>query len=283
MLQRINMRLSPLTPCRWLRPWHILALAGAAALNGCDGTSAEGADESADAGIVEPMSQADYYVRNYTAELIQFEAFDLRGKPVPLLRDSVSSAGIAPVFHARDASGSRLMPSDLFSRFRVFHAGKTLYEGVRNEDWKQDQDGDRVLTVESCPWSIDRLLLQVGATIPNRADCGELSLGLQLTAGSVVERFACFDTARADGRAVELSVNRCVDCSLPTTYLADVRGVLFAVTLEDDGFGDANRTATVEHCDNVVLDAETRDVRCQGAAALFTCSVPRALPKAPAP
>jgi hypothetical protein len=126
-----------------------------------------------------------------------------------------------------------------------------------------------------CPWSIDALLSEVGEAPFVGRNCGSASYT------SLKEGFTCFEEQRAAGTAVLFTVNKCIDCSIPFTYLASASGELFELLMEDDSFGDGQREATVARCAAVKLDAQDTsfgDVKCEEREQLYHCSESRSLP-----
>jgi hypothetical protein len=85
----------------------------------------------------------------------------------------------------------------------------------------------------------------------------------------------CFARAVERDVAVELTINRCTDCSIPTTYVATASGELFALLMEQDEFGaDREREARVESCDEIALDPATGDVVCADPIERYSCLDP---------
>ncbi len=110
-----------------------------------------------------------------------------------------------------------------------------------------------------CPWDVDALLRQVDALVaPNRVDCGY--------------RSDCFAAAPVDPGA-QFTVNNCIDCSIPTTYVSAPGPAYFAVTLEDDQYGDAFREATVNRCREIQITA--LGASCTYPEQLYSCREPR--------
>lgn len=130
-------------------------------------------------------------------------------------------------------------------------------------------------TRELCAWGVDDLLREAGASAPHRRNCGSYP---QWTSG-FAGVWGCFEAAVAEGTGVQLTINRCVDCSIPTTYVATDAGGRFAVRLEDDAFGDGQRVAAIDACDAITFDATTQDIVCNGAAELYSCSESRQNPR----
>lgn len=152
----LQMRIS--CPCTW----HILALSllllvgcsvseplGSANESGESDSAAQLAVPERDAAIghvdattidrpiVEPVSEADYYVRNETSLVVSLSATSLSGEPVTLVRESVPPAGEALIYHAVEGTGGHVMPSNFFRAFLASQSGKPLYSGVLDTDWKE--------------------------------------------------------------------------------------------------------------------------------------------------
>ena len=134
---------------------------------------------------------------------------------------------------------------------------------------------------ERCAWGVDALLLQAAASAPGRINCGLYNSG---ETGVLESAYRCFRDAVAADMAVELTINDCMDCSIPTTYVATPRGLLFAILMEEDNFGDELRQARVQSCDGVALDPETHRLSCTNPLIRYECSELRTLPvSAPEP
>lgn len=121
-----------------------------------------------------------------------------------------------------------------------------------------------------CPSEVNALLDQVGAlVVADRLQCG-------LTDGALTEQvqklFDCFAAAPADLGA-EFTVNNCIDCSIPTTYVSTPTPEYFAILLENDQYGDAFREAHVARCSAVEFSAI--GVGCVDRQELFSCREPR--------
>ena len=128
-----------------------------------------------------------------------------------------------------------------------------------------------------CPWSIDALLKEVGEAPFVGRNCGITSYT------TTKDGFTCFEEERAAGTAVLFTVNKCIDCSIPFTYLASASGKLFELLMEDDSYGDGQREATVARCAAVRLEAQSADswgdVKCEEREQLYHCSESRSLPR----
>jgi hypothetical protein len=137
---------------------------------------------------------------------------------------------------------------------------------------------------DACVWGVDALLAEVGADAAGRFNCGLFNSAQTASIETAVE---CFENAVAASRTAELTVNRCIDCQIPTTYVASTGGELYAILLEADTWGDSQRHARVETCEAVVWDDEAQDVSCVGPAERYDCSgsfpVPEETPPDPSP
>ena len=119
----------------------------------------------------------------------------------------------------------------------------------------------------SCVWELDDLLSQVGATTPERSDCGTFN-GAQTE--QVSTALECL-LETPDGDAAQFTVNNCIDCSIPSTYVLTPKGDLFHIRMEADQFGDDRREVMVERCDNLI-DVADEGVRCVNASVLYSCT-----------
>lgn len=104
----------------------------------------------------------------------------------------------------------------------------------------------------SCAWDVDDLLGEADLPVEDREQCGSFG-GFEPE--EVAVGYQCLQDASADDRAAELTVNYCVDCSIPSTFVATTDGDLLRVELENDMFGDHLRTATVERCAEIIIAA----------------------------
>ncbi|MFT3925251.1 MAG: hypothetical protein QM778_22125 [Myxococcales bacterium] len=128
--------------------------------------SAANADAGTEEPIVEPVSEADYYVRNQTAAAVSLAATDLSGGPVQLLQDRLAPGEEARIYHALEGTGGHVMPSNFFENFTVTSGTDVTYSGVRNEDWKAS-DGRYTLKLKeredySCTEDEDCTIKDVG-------------------------------------------------------------------------------------------------------------------------
>jgi len=133
-----------------------------------------------------------------------------------------------------------------------------------------------------CPWGVDELLGEVGVEVPNRVNCGSYGLGVS-PASEVDAGMQCFVDAILE-QAVQLTVNRCFDCSVPTTYVATPSQQLYAILMAQDFFSEARqREVRVERCESLDLDPETPEVTCRNPVELFACREPLGDPREPPP
>jgi hypothetical protein len=121
---------------------------------------------------------------------------------------------------------------------------------------------------QDCSWDVDALLRHVGApVVAGRVDCGPGGFG----AG--YQKLAdCFAAAPADPGA-QFTINDCTYCSIPTTYVSAPGPSYFAVTLEDDQYGDAFREARVRRCREIQIVAY--GASCTYPEQLYSCKEPR--------
>ncbi len=120
----------------------------------------------------------------------------------------------------------------------------------------------------TCAWGIDELLGEVGARIvEGRIDCGSTNAAARSQIDTLYE---CFSSAPASVGAL-FTVNDCIDCSIPTTYVSVPPGEFFAIFREADLFGDSLREARVARCSSIELDAGPS---CGGREELYACAEP---------
>jgi hypothetical protein len=132
----------------------------------------------------------------------------------------------------------------------------------------QTSDTSRPGSEASCPWSIDALLGQVGARVVEaRVDCGSTNGAFS---EQVDELYACF-VAAPEQLGAEFTLNNCIDCSIPTTYVSTPTPEYFAILREADVYGDELRVARVTRCSTIELKAS---VACRDAEDLYSCAEP---------
>lgn len=104
-----------------------------------------------DPGIVEPVTEEDYYIRNQTANELTLLATTVFGnEPVELIADTVPAEEEVHIYHAVEGSGGHAMPSNFFGDFQVLSGDAIVYQGVVNEDWLDEEYG-LVLVIEADP------------------------------------------------------------------------------------------------------------------------------------
>lgn len=137
-----------------------------------------------------------------------------------------------------------------------------------------------------CVWSSDALLAQVGAKQEERINCGRYPY---FDTNGVLGGFACLQDAVEQNRAVELSVNTCVDCYLLMTYVASTNRGLMAIRRERDSFGgDDIAEVSVQGCAGLAIEGgENPTVACLKPMDRYRCSeaadaVPEEEPQLPA-
>jgi hypothetical protein len=126
-----------------------------------------------------------------------------------------------------------------------------------------------------CAWGVDELLREAGVIAPNRRNCGWY--WSTTSPSSLAGALTCFDSAIADEAAVQISFNWCGDCWMRTTHVVTEGGEHFEIVMEDDGFGDDQREATVRSCEAFVSDAEQLGPTCSGPVTRYACSEPRSV------
>ncbi len=89
---------------------------------------------------------------------------------------------------------------------------------------------------------------------------------------NVVQALDCLLTEDGSPAApTELTVTRCIDCLIQSTYVVTVQGEIFHVSREADLFGaDDQREVEVQSCTAIVEDA-TEVIRCLDPITLFEC------------
>jgi hypothetical protein len=123
-------------------------------------------------------------------------------------------------------------------------------------------------SVTACVWGVNALLAEVNVTSSERTYCGTFNsaqvqqVSLALNCLLSIPR----------GQGGELIVNYCIDCSIPSTYVLTPTGELFHVRMEEDLFGDDQRSATVARCKNLVNHGES-GIECVDATLLYSCQM----------
>lgn len=124
--------------------------------------------------------------------------------------------------------------------------------------------------VDACAWGVDDLLRESDAPVEARESCGYFAASAELVAPG----FQCLEAAIDAGRPAELTVNFCIDCSIPSTFVSTSTGELLRVEMEDDFYGDELRTARVERCENIETDSRQLP-QCVNPSQLYLCQDPR--------
>jgi hypothetical protein len=122
----------------------------------------------------------------------------------------------------------------------------------------------------TCAWGVDELLRESDASVEMREDCGSF----HYSEDALATGYQCFEAAVDAGRPAELTVNFCIDCAMPSTFVSTSSGELLRVEMEDDQFGDGSRTATVERCDRISTDSRALP-QCVNPTQLYLCQDPR--------
>jgi hypothetical protein len=138
---------------------------------------------------------------------------------------------------------------------------------TRPTDLPPGTAGDEPAGDGSCVWGVDELLAEVGASVGARTDCGTLN---SLEVRRAI--FECFNAAAARGDSVEFTVNDCIDCSIPSTYVWTPADGALRVLMEADIFGDELREARVEKCSE--LSYEGGAFHCAEPVVLYACKDP---------
>jgi hypothetical protein len=124
-----------------------------------------------------------------------------------------------------------------------------------------------------CPTGVDALLAQVEESAPGRVNCGSFHASSFRTGrrGEVDAALDCFLPADEEGApARELTINRCIDCFMQSTYVVTSEGELFHVRRTGDQYDGQRREVQVERCSALVMDAQLV-IRCEGAELLYVC------------
>jgi hypothetical protein len=124
---------------------------------------------------------------------------------------------------------------------------------------------------EPCAWDVDALLGEAGISAGARTNCGFF-----WSAESPLPGLACFNAERERSAAVEFTHNACADCRSETTYVSFANGEQFAISREDDSFGDDRRSAKVARCDRIEAAGENQ-IQCVNAHELHRCTEPRSV------
>lgn len=125
-------------------------------------------------------------------------------------------------------------------------------------------------TEATCPWTVDDLLAQASVAAPERADCGTFGQGQK---AEIVAALGCFSAKVQAKQPVQLTINNCIDCLIPSTFVGTARGKIYQVEMEADGYGDDQREAHVRTCDQVVAE-EFGPVHCSVSTDLYACQAP---------
>ena len=117
-----------------------------------------------------------------------------------------------------------------------------------------------------CPAEVDDLLAEVDQPVPRRVNCGSFNSG---EIAAVRDALDCL-LLREAGASTELTVTRCEDCSILSTYVVSAEGDMLHVFREADHFGDDQREVAVERCADLVAHP-SEAIQCVDPAPLFDC------------
>ena len=82
----------------------------------------------------------------------------------------------------------------------------------------------------------------------------------------------CFLNSAQRGQSTEFTVNNCIDCQIPNTYVWTARDGILRLVLEEDYFGDELRETTVQACSELRL--QNGALLCAEPLLLYTCEEP---------
>lgn len=125
----------------------------------------------------------------------------------------------------------------------------------------------------ACLWETDELLSHVDAVAAGLTDCG-IFLGAQPLDDE------CFTSGLEAGRAVQITINNCIDCMIHSTYVSTSDGSEFHLYREADYYGDDRRVVRIESCTGFVA-GEGSGANCSGPETLYVCSDPLPAPSGP--
>ena len=117
----------------------------------------------------------------------------------------------------------------------------------------------------ACVWGVNELLAEINQMSFERTNCGGFN-GLQDQ--QVTSGLACLLSIPM-GHGGELTVNYCIDCAIPSTYVIAPTGDLFHIRMEEDYFGDNLREASVERCSGLVERGSM--IECVDGMLLYSC------------
>jgi hypothetical protein len=120
-----------------------------------------------------------------------------------------------------------------------------------------------------CTWGVDELLAEVGAAVSTRASCGSTG---SFDEPGVARLHECFLNSVEQGVSREFTVNACIDCQIPNTFVWTPRDGILRVVLEEDYFGDELRETKVEACSELKL--ENGGLLCVEPVLLYACEEP---------
>jgi hypothetical protein len=145
-------------------------------------------------------------------------------------------------------------------------------DGERSIDTETDALDPQDVPADACLWETNELLSHIAAPSSELTDCGTF-LGQQPLDND------CFATGLEAGRAVQITINNCIDCVIHSTYVSTSDGGKFHLYREADYFGDDVRVVRVDACTDFVA-GEGSGANCAGAAMLYACSDPLPDPSA---
>jgi len=123
-------------------------------------------------------------------------------------------------------------------------------------------------TSTQCPFEVDEALSEVGQSIPDRRACGNFNV---IAADNAQQALECLEQQPANS-AAELTITRCVDCLIQSTYVVNSQGEIYHVFREDDFLdGGDQRHVSVERCAQLQRD-DSEAVRCVEPRELLSCT-----------
>ena len=120
----------------------------------------------------------------------------------------------------------------------------------------------------TCVWGVGPLLAEAGVTNFEGKHCGYFNANVEAVSGGL----ECLKST-PKGQAAQFTVNYCLDCKIPLTYVITAAGEFYHVVMEADRYGDPYREARVEACDDLI-DERYAGIRCANAAIVYSCWEP---------
>jgi hypothetical protein len=173
---------------------------------------------------------------------------------------------------------------DIDSGFGDDAAGESPINKEQDASVASDAKQEEPPLTPRCAWGVDAVLAEVGASAPGRINCGSEATWIIDDVRSAID---CFNRVVDSGVSVQITLNNCIDCWMPTTFVATAAGERFAIRMEaDQKYGDDLREVWVKACDSIDASESYGEpnLSCVNERELYACTEPLSIDReAPPP